>query len=169
MLLAGVVTTVGIASLGLLPVNADGMHSRLEARIMPLALHASITRHATEQSDPLAVDDNNLALGAMNFRATCARCHSTPQGSANVFGESFYPPAPRLTRGATTYTDAQLFWLVKHGIRNTGMPAFGNILSDEQIWQVVTLLNYSGELPASVEGWNERLHRTGSGSDPADR
>jgi len=63
----------------------------------------------------------------------------------------FYPPAPRLPVGMSGYTDSQLFWLIKHGIRNTGMPAWGGMLSDEEIWQIVTLLKNSQDLPSSVE------------------
>jgi mono/diheme cytochrome c family protein len=53
------------------------------------------------------------------------------------------------------YTDSQLFWLIKHGIRNTGMPAWGGMLSDDEIWQIVSLLKNSQDLPPSVETeWN---------------
>lgn len=56
----------------------------------------------------------------------------------------------------TEYNDSQLFWVIKHGIRNTGMPAWGSILSDEEIWQLVSLLRNSQDLPPAVEAqWNE--------------
>jgi mono/diheme cytochrome c family protein len=55
------------------------------------------------------------------------------------------------------YTEAQLFWVIKHGIRNTGMPAWGGMLSDDEVWQLVSLLKNSQDLPPSVEAhWNER-------------
>jgi len=43
-----------------------------------------------------------------------------------------------------------MFWLVKHGIRNTAMPAWGNLLADEDIWRVVKLIGNFGSLPDSV-------------------
>jgi len=43
-----------------------------------------------------------------------------------------------------------MFWIVKHGIRNTAMPAWGNLLSDDEIWRVVTLINRLDSLPDSV-------------------
>jgi mono/diheme cytochrome c family protein len=49
-----------------------------------------------------------------------------------------------------------MFWIVKHGIRNTAMPAWGNLLSDEDIWQVVTLVKNFDSLPDSVSA--ELLH-----------
>lgn len=140
-----------VTKLGLMPVGADGTHSRLEARIMPAVLHASIVRHASGETNPVPLNEDNLKAGVDTYKAMCARCHSTPEGEASVYGQSFYPPAPKLTEGMSSYTDSQLFWLIKHGIRNTGMPAWGSMLSDEEIWQVVSLLKNSHDLPPSVE------------------
>ncbi len=140
-----------VTRLGLMPVSADGTHSRLEARIMPVVLHASIVRHASGETNPVPLNEDNLKAGVDTYKAMCARCHSTPEGNASVYGQSFYPPAPQLPKGMAQYTDSQLFWLIKHGIRNTGMPAWGGMLSDEEIWQIVSLLKNSQDLPPSVE------------------
>lgn len=146
-----------VTKLGLMPVSADGTHSRLEARIMPAVLHASIVHHASGESNPIAFSEDNLKAGVDTYKAMCARCHGTPGGESSIYGQSFYPPAPRLPEGMAQYTDSQLFWLIKHGIRNTGMPAWGNMLSDEEIWQVVGLLRNSEDLPAAVEAeWSAK-------------
>jgi len=146
-----------VTRLGLMPVSADGTHSRLEARIMPAVLHASIARHASGETNPIPLNQDNLKAGIDTYKAMCARCHSTPNGEPSVYGQSFYPPAPKLPEGMAQYTDSQLFWVIKHGIRNTGMPAWGSMLSDEEIWQIVSLLKNSQDLPPSVEAqWNER-------------
>jgi len=148
---------LAITRLGLMPVSADGPHSRLEARIMPAVLHASIVRHASGETNPLPLNEDNLKAGVDTYKAMCARCHSTPGGNPSVYGQSFYPPAPQLAKGMAQYTDSQLFWLIKHGIRNTGMPAWSGMLSDEEIWQIVSLLKNSQDLPPSVEAqWNDR-------------
>src|SRR5712691_1064390 len=148
---------LAITRLGLMPVSADGTHSRLEARIMPAVLHASIVRHASGETNPLPLNEDNLKAGIDTYKAMCARCHSTPGGNPSVYGQSFYPPAPQLPSGMYPYTDAQLFWVIKHGIRNTGMPAWGGMLSDDEIWQLVSLLKNSQDLPPSVEAhWTER-------------
>jgi len=146
-----------VTRLGLMPVSADGTHSRLEARIMPAVLHASIVRHAPGETNPVALNEDHLKAGVDTYKAMCARCHSKPDGEASVYGQSFYPPAPQIPKGMSEYTDSQLFWVIKHGIRNTGMPAWGTMLSDEEIWQLVSLLKNSQDLPPSIEAqWNER-------------
>ena len=145
------VAALAVAKLGLMPVSADGSHSRLEARVMPFVLHSAIARHAPGDRNPLALSEENLRAGASTYKEMCVRCHSTPQGNPSVYGQSFYPPAPQLLGGMAAYTDSELFWTIKHGIRNTGMPAWSSMLSDEEIWQIVSLLKNSRDLPPSVE------------------
>src|SRR6266478_5132996 len=77
-----------VARLGLMPVSADGTHSRFEARIMPVVLHASIVRHAAGETNPVLLNEDNLKAGVDTYKAMCARCHSTPEGNASVYGQS---------------------------------------------------------------------------------
>ena len=150
-------SALAVTWLGLMPVSADGTHSRLEARVMPVVLHASIVRHGSGETNPVVLNEDNLKAGVDTYKAMCARCHSTPEGNPSVYGQSFYPPAPQLPKGMANYTDSQLFWLIKHGIRNTGMPAWAAMLSDDEIWQIVSLLKNSQDPPPSVEAeWNAR-------------
>src|SRR5258706_15476907 len=70
MLLSAFVVT----RLGLMPVSGDGTHSRLEARIMSMVLHASIVRHAPGETNPVPLNEDNLKAGADTYKAMCARC-----------------------------------------------------------------------------------------------
>jgi cytochrome c553 len=142
---------VAIVRLGIISADADSRPPRLETYLMPKALHYSVARHAAEQKNPLAVNEENLLAAGEIYKGMCARCHSVPGGEPSVYGESFYPRAPQLSGGMSSYTDAQLFWTIKHGIRNTGMPAWGAMLSNEEIWQLVALLKNAQDLPPSVE------------------
>jgi mono/diheme cytochrome c family protein len=141
---------VSSAKLGILPVQADAAPSRLEARLLGSALRASVARHAPVGGNPVPASEDNLIAGAKLYRQMCARCHGVSKESDNNYGHSFYPPAPHLQLSRTTYTDNEMFWIVKHGIRNTAMLAWGNLLSDEEIWQVVTLVRKFDSLPDSV-------------------
>ena len=64
MLVILLLSALAVMRLGLMPVNADGTHSSLEARIMPLALRASIARHASGDTNPISVNEENLKGGA---------------------------------------------------------------------------------------------------------
>ena len=152
----GAISAYGIAALvvilsarlGVLPVQADVTPSRIEATLLGSALRASVIRHAPNDHNPVPPSDEHLIEGAKLYRQMCSRCHGITSESENLYGQSFYPPAPKLLLSRPSYTDSQMFWLIKHGIRNTAMPAWGSLLSDEDIWKVVTFIQKTDSLPA---------------------
>jgi mono/diheme cytochrome c family protein len=147
----GLIVGVGFGSiiLGLLPVQADIVPSRLEARLLGAALRASVVRHAPKSNTPFASEESLIA-GAKVYRQLCSRCHGVSKESTGIYGNSFYPPVPPLLGVRTPYTEGEMFWIVKHGIRNTAMPAWGNLLSDDDIWQVVAVIRGPNSLPESA-------------------
>ena len=82
---------------------------------------------------------NNLsANGSGTCYIACVMCHGQDGLTPTQIGLSLYPPAPSLgVHEVQRYTDPELFWVVKNGIRLTGMPGFGRIYSDAQIWDLV--------------------------------
>ncbi len=150
------IALVSAARLGVLPVQADVAPTALETSLLGSALHASVARHAANESNPMPASEEALLSGAKTYQAMCSRCHGVSRDSDTSYGRSFYPPAPQLPLTRSSFTDKEMFWVVKHGIRNTAMPAWGNLLSDEDIWQVVTLVKNLDSLPDSVSA--ELLH-----------
>lgn len=122
--------------LGILPVQADASPSRLEASLLGSALHASVARHAPTGGNPQPSPETDSIMGVTTYRQLCSRCHGPTDQSDNIYGKSFYPPAPNFALTGTTFSEGEIFWIVKHGIRNTAMPAWGSLLSDEEIWRV---------------------------------
>lgn len=135
------------AKLGVVPVQADVVPGKLEARLLGSALHAAVARHASGEANPMPASEENLIAGAKIYHEMCSRCHGASKESDNMLGQSFYPPAPHLPLAGTSYTDSELFWIIRHGIRNTAMPAWSTFLSDQEIWQVITLLRKFDSLP----------------------
>ncbi len=160
VVLSVVALVIGFAvfKLGLVPVNADVPPSSLETRFIPIAVHASVANHAEEQPNPVLPTDENLIAGGEIYTEMCARCHGLPGKRPSVLGASFYPPAPQFPEHSSEYSDGELFWTVKHGIRNTGMPAWGKLLSDEDIWQVVGVLRKLNSLLPAAESSLKELH-----------
>jgi|SRR5579859_3024604 len=82
------------------------------------------------------------------FRRECASCHGTSGYDLTDAGRWMYPRAADLTsRGSQSYSDQEVFWIVKNGVRMSGMPAFGKVESDEHIWDLVFYVRY---LPRTV-------------------
>jgi mono/diheme cytochrome c family protein len=144
------IVLISAAGLGILPLQADVAPSRLEAAVLGTALRAAVARRAPAGVNPVGSSEENLIQGARLYKEMCARCHGLSKESDNSLGQSFYPPAPHLPLRGTSYSEAEMFWLVKHGIRNTAMPAWGNLLADEDIWRVAMLINHFGSLPDSI-------------------
>lgn len=156
--LAGIVATLMTqASLALLiigsgstPVNADRPPSTFETRLLGTAVRTSVARHAAGETEPPPPSADDLTAGAEIYEEMCARCHGHSKDGGNALGAAFYPPAPPLTGHASTYSERELSWIIKHGIRNTAMPAWGTLLSDEDIRQVAAVVKRFDVLSAST-------------------
>ena len=115
-----VVVLISSAGLGIVPVQADVAPSRLEAAVMGTALHAVVARRALSTANPVLPSEQNLIEGARLYAQMCSRCHGLSKESDNSYGQSFYPPAPHLPLRRTSYSEPEMFWIVKHGIRRPG-------------------------------------------------
>jgi mono/diheme cytochrome c family protein len=114
------------------------------------AVHASVRRRAPEIPNPVPATDENLIAGGKVYLDGCAGCHGTP-GKPDTASDSLYPPIPQLPETGTTYTEAQIFWIAKHGIRLSGMFANGKWDSDEKLWQAAGYIKRIKSLPPNVE------------------
>ena len=136
--------------MGFAEVRADLPPSRWERAVMFSAVHASVRRRAPEQSNPIPLTDENLIAGGRIYLNGCAGCHGAP-GKSDESSESLYPPIPQLPTAGTTYTEAQIFWVAKHGIRFSGMFANGKFENDQKLWTVAAYIKRIKELPPHVQ------------------
>jgi len=103
--------------------------------------------HKDSRSVPLppATTPASVAEGRKLYGAECAVCHGLDGRTATDAGRWMYPRAANLASpDVQAYSDQDLFWIVKNGIRFSGMPAFGKVESDEHIWN---LTHYVRTLP----------------------
>jgi thiosulfate dehydrogenase len=148
---------------GVIPANADAKPSKLERWMAATSLHATLERKAPKQANPVALSDENLIAGIKVYAANCAVCHGGADGKASAIARGLYQNPPQLaTDGVEDDPEGVTYWKVAHGIRLTGMPAFGKSLTDEQIWQVALFLKHMDELPPAPQ----RLWSTVAASAP---
>jgi len=142
---------LGVAALylGLAPVAADQPPSALEARVLGVALRQAVLRRTSGAEEPPAPSEEDLASGREIYKEMCSRCHGEPGAPSSPLGSSFYPPAPLLPGHRSEWSERELFWIIKHGIRNTAMPAWGALLADDDIRQVAALVKRFGTVPVS--------------------
>lgn len=80
----------------------------------------------------------SVTEGGKLYGVECSMCHGLDGKTPTDAGRWMYPRAADLASSAVQqYSDRELFWIVKNGIRLSGMPAFGKVESDEHVWQLV--------------------------------
>jgi mono/diheme cytochrome c family protein len=136
---------------GYVDFAADQRPSFVETKLAMAAVDASTDRRATDQKNPVAPTEENVAAGAKLYLDHCAGCHGVPSNPDSPFARSFYPPVPGFFQETPDMSESQNFYIIRHGIRWTGMPAWGNTLTDTQTWQIVTFLNNIWKLPPAAK------------------
>ena len=135
---------------GYVDFKADSEPSAFEDKLAMSAVDASTERNAPELKNPLAADEANLVAGAKLYVDHCAGCHGLPANPDSQFGRSFNPPVPAFFKDAPDMPEYQNFYIIQHGVRWTGMPAWKGTLSDAQAWQLVTFLSNVEKLPPAA-------------------
>jgi mono/diheme cytochrome c family protein len=139
---------------GLIPANADANAGPLETWAAHTSLDATIAREAPKGPNPVPLTDANLVAGIDLYGQHCAICHGTAKGeaSASPIAKGEYPAPPQLaTNGVEDDPEGYSFWIIAHGIRWTGMPAWRGTLNDEQIWTLALFLKNMDKLPPAAE------------------
>ena len=145
----GVTAIVGFAYSGIYDVSASSSHSSVVAWLLSTTSHASAERRAKDIEVP-DLNDHDLARAGVNdFNSMCVGCHGGPGQTPEAMGQGLNPPPPDLAESALVMSPAELFWVTKHGIKMTGMPAWGATHDDDAIWPVVAFMTKLPELDAS--------------------
>lgn len=141
---------------GMVDMAADTPHSPAVYRLIEWARERSIERRASDIAAPSDLSDTErVRRGAGNYDAMCAGCHLSPGVENSEIRQGLYPTPPNLSRAAdaTTNSDraaARRFWIIKHGIKASGMPAWAKGgMEDAAIWDLVAFLQ---KLPALSPG-----------------
>ena len=147
---SAILAVIGTASLvvylGAYDIAADTPHSQPVFWFMTTVRERSIATRAADVVVPTGLDDpKRIASGAAQYEEMCSGCHLGPGMKRTEISRGLYPRAPELRRGSDL-TPAEEFWVVKHGIKMTGMAAWGVTHDDELLWDVVAFLRKLPEL-----------------------
>ena len=163
-IILGIVIAVALAALGgiaflllgFMPTNADATPPDLERRIATSAMDASMERQAPRVNNPLAPTDDNLIDGMKIYTMNCALCHGGLDLKPSALQHSLYPPAPQIVLEPLDDPEWHIYYSIRTGIRYTGMPAWGKVLSEQDMWKVTGFLSRIEKLPAGVrEYWKK--------------
>jgi mono/diheme cytochrome c family protein len=138
------------ASLGFWPSKATSDPPQWERALARSILKASVARRAHGLANPIGGSDETLLSGMKIYRMNCAGCHGDFQQPSHWGTTGFYPRVPQFAETPSRLSPPEMFIVVKHGIRYTGMGAWDGMLSDDEIWKAVTFLSRVQSLPEPV-------------------
>lgn len=146
---------------GLYDVSAANPEAGWLQRSLEVAQERSVHRRARTIQVP---DLSNPALvreGLVHYHFMCVTCHGSPGIPASEIGQGLSPYPPELASETLEASDAEVFWIVKNGIRMTGMPAFGLTHEDKDLWAVVAFLKKLPRL--SQQEYQAMIEKAGIG------
>jgi mono/diheme cytochrome c family protein len=156
---------------GIFNFAADDPHWGMTQRLIELARERSIATHAADISVPANLADEKLITsGASEYAEMCTGCHLAPGMKDTEMRTGLYPKPPDLSAHGAHPAPEHQFWIIKHGLKMTGMPAWGLTHDDELIWSMVAFLQkLPGMSPAAyhelVEAGEGGHHHEGMGPD----
>jgi len=124
---------------GFYPIAASEPDPPGFGSILAAASDHAIERQSAGLKAP-AFSATDIREGAGHFKGMCQRCHGGPGVQREDFAEGLNPPPPNLAESTDDMSVGQVFWIAKHGIKMTAMPAFGKTDSDEELWKVAAFV-----------------------------
>jgi mono/diheme cytochrome c family protein len=172
-LLALVAAVSVVVYAGIYNIAADVPHTQPVYWLLEELRDRSITVRAKDVVVPKDLDEpKRISAGAGQYAEMCKGCHLAPGMKRTEISRGLYPRAPELRR-KSDLTPAEQFWIIKHGVKMTGMPAWGVTHDDELLWDVVAFLRKLPELTAeqyqelvkSAPTHEDMMHDMGTGTD----
>jgi mono/diheme cytochrome c family protein len=128
-----------VIATGAYDVAADAPHTALVAKVIAIARERSIDMRASGINVPPLGDAKMIREGAEHYAAMCTGCHLAPGTRENAMHRGLNPKPPVLASLSPEDPNEQ-FWIIKHGLKMTAMPAWGATHSDAEIWNMVAFL-----------------------------
>lgn len=125
---------------GVFDITANNPHWEMTQRVLLTLREQSIKRQARDVKTPELDDPEKVHTGFRNFHAMCVTCHNAPGAAPTEISKGLYPEAPNLAKTVKDRTAAELYLIIKNGIKMSGMPAWEPSHSGDEIWSLVAFL-----------------------------
>lgn len=136
-----------VAASGLVPIAASSGHWAITNWFLHFTMRQSVQLRAAGISPP-PLDDPALTLrGAGHYASGCAPCHGAPGAPRSLVTRQMTPPPPYLADKIPHWQPQELFWIVKHGVKFTGMPAWPSQQRDDEVWALVAFIRQLPQMP----------------------
>lgn len=156
--LAVVAIVAGIVVMysGIIDVGATNPHHPITEFVLSTTMDNSVKHHAKGIKAPPLDDPKMVMDGFRHYREMCVGCHLAPGINSSEIRKGLMPEPPKLREVVDEWAPNELFWVIKNGVKMTGMPAWGPTHSDEKIWGMVAFLE---KLPHMTAGQYKEMDK----------
>lgn len=120
-------------------VAASQDHRAIVRWAFETTMKTAVVDRAESIENP-ALDDVMVAGGAVRYQAMCEHCYGAPGIEKSEWSQGMLPQPPHLPDAVPEWEPNEIFWLIKNGVRMSGMPAFGSTHSDDAMWQITAFV-----------------------------
>lgn len=138
MLLAGIALLVIYS--GAYNIAATEGHSGIGRWVLETTMRNSVVVRAGDIEAPAGFTPAAVVTGGSEYKAMCEHCHGGPNVERAGWARGIVPVPPRLSQAAREWRPNEIFWIVKHGIKMSAMPAFGETHDDEILWNITAFV-----------------------------
>jgi mono/diheme cytochrome c family protein len=124
---------------GVYDIGADDHHTKPVLAVIEQLREHSIEARARSLEVHTVSDPARIAVGGQHYSALCATCHLAPGVTKSDIRPGLYPHPPNFAQG-DIQAERRAFWIIKHGIKMSAMPAWGKTLDDAAIWELVAFV-----------------------------
>ena len=144
---AGALAGLAYVKSGIYDVAASKPHTKFTEWLTHETMIHSVRSRAKGIVAPSTATADQVLRGFCAYETHCVACHGAAAVARQHWISGMEPQPPYLLDAADRWKPRELFWIVKNGIKMTGMPSWRDSMTDEQIWEVVAWLKASRELP----------------------
>ena len=137
LIVAAVLVTVYSGAYNIATTNHDNPTMN---RLLDTAMTKSVQNHAKAITAPVLTNPDMIRLGFRHYDEMCVECHGAPGVHHEEIAEGLWPDAPDLAKTAGDWKPAELYWIIKNGIKFTAMPAWGPTHRDRDLWAMTAFV-----------------------------
>ncbi|MCG2665277.1 cytochrome c [Brevundimonas sp.] len=128
---------------GVFDIAASSGHSPIGQMFLSSTMERSVKARASGAAPALSAE--RIRAGGTEYKGMCEHCHGGPGVSRAEWAKGMTPRPPDLTQHSTKWTPEQIHWIVEHGVKMSGMPAFGGTHDSQTTWNIT---GFVGQLPS---------------------
>lgn len=149
----GTVVAIAVVGLGLYNTSARKGHLPGVSWVLHTTFKQSVRLRApaAEEIPGDLASPDRIQLGALHFQTACAFCHAAPGEPRSATAVAMNPPPPHISQAVSAWKPQHMFWIVREGVKMSGMPHWPAEGRDDEVWSVIAYLNAAKDMSGAEQ------------------